>query len=112
MTATPPSGVKTIVEITEEELENDDVKLLKYEDALKNLVKEIGKEDVEEEELIDFAIHKFKETQNDYSSLDIEEPIRPALLIQVDNDSLKNPEIQRNFQNCLNSIEKKLKNMI
>ena len=109
MTATPPTGVKTIVEITEEELENDDLKLLKYEDALKNLVHEIGKENVEEEELIDFAIQKFKETQKKYDSLDIEKPIRPALLIQVDNDSLENIEIKRKFQNSLKSIEKKLK---
>ena len=109
MTATPPSEVKTVVEITEEELKNDDVLLLKYENVLKDLVKEIGEENIEESDLIDFAIQKFTETQKDYSNLDIEKTIRPALLIQIDNDSLENIEIKRRFQNCLKSIEEKLK---
>ena len=111
MTATPPKNAENMIVITNDDLKNDDEYLLKGNMALKGLrlAKEIGREVVEEDELIEFAIRKFKESQKEYESLDLLNPIRPALLIQVNNDSLINEEIKRRFHDCLASIEEKLK---
>ena len=111
MTATPPRNAENMIVIKNDDLKNDDEYLLKGTMALKDfkLLKEIGKEVVEEDELIEFAIKKFKESQKEYAGLDLANPIRPALLIQVNNDSLVNEEIKRRFHDCLASIEKKLK---
>lgn len=58
-----------------------------------------------DEELLDKAIEKFKEIQNDYQKLDIQ--IKPAMLIQVDNEptDLEQKEI---FKNTLQMIKDKL----
>ena len=58
-----------------------------------------------DEELLDKAIEKFKEIQNDYQKLDIQ--IKPAMLIQVDNEPT-DPEQKEIFKNTLQMIKDKL----
>ena len=124
MSATPKS-TERIIEITYEDLEDGDRPkcLLKKSNAIEDLSDEIDKwrkkinhikdnsisasiseenDMISEEELIDFALWKFKESQKEYEKLEL--GIRPALLIQVKNDAEK----KESFRQYLELIEKKL----
>ena len=125
MSATPKKA-KKIIEITHEELVNNDRPkcLLKSIRAIKDLSDEIDKwkekvnkaennlvkntvneesNMISEEELIDFALWKFKQTQKEYEKLEL--GIRPALLIQVKNEAKEKHE---SFREYLELIERKL----
>ncbi len=125
MSATPKRA-KKIIEITHEELKKNDRPkcLLKTIKAIKDLSDEIDKwkekvnkaetnsvksiinkesDMISEEELIDFALWKFKQTQKEYEKLEL--GIRPALLIQVKNEA---KEEQESFKEYLELIERKL----
>ena len=110
-----PRRTKQIIEITSNELENNDGDkcMLKSVNAIQDLTIQINdwekklnkrkKNSLEEEELIDFVIWKFKKSQKEYQDLNLQ--IRPALLIQVKNRIQKAEE---EFKQCLELVEKKL----
>ncbi len=104
MSATPREAAKIII-LTHEEIMNDDIKLLKGEEASGNLSKILGNNSTEAD-LIKHVLDQFKKSQAEYAKL--KPVIRPALLIQIDNDSEINPERKRLYEKGLNLIRKKL----
>lgn len=103
MTATPKTRLN-LVELTNDELVNDEVNLLKSKMHKTSLIGEISNEDI-----IDEAIEKFKEIKKQYSRIS-ENSIRPALLIQVMNESdyEKDPIKHDLFKEQMAMLEKKL----
>ena len=104
MSATPKEAAK-IIKLTHEEIMNDDIKLLKGKEASGNLGKILGNNSTEAD-LIEHVLSQFKKSQVEYAKL--KPIIRPALLIQIDNDSEVNPERRRLYEKGLNLIRKKL----
>ena len=78
---------------------------LKEKRASGNLSKILGKNSTEAD-LIEHVLGQFKKLQAEYAKL--KPVIRPALLIQIDNDSEVNPERRRLYEKGLNLIHKKL----
>lgn len=80
MTATPNGDYPTL-ELTSEELMDDGVFLLKNKPIFNPL-----KENVSGiEGVLNESIKKFGEIQTEYSSLDLDKQIRPAMLVQIDS---------------------------
>ena len=104
MSATPREAVK-IIKLTHEEIMNDDIKLLKGKEASGNLRKILGN-NFTEVDLIEHVLDQFKKSQAEYAKL--KPLIRPALLIQIDNDSEVNSEKRRLYEKGVNLIRKKL----
>ena len=84
---------------------NDEIKLLKGKEASGNLRKILGNNSTEAD-LIEHVLDQFKKSQAEYAKL--KPVIRPALLIQIDNDSEVNPERRRLYEKGLDLIRKKL----
>lgn len=106
MTATPNGNVQNRVVLQEKDLNNpllnEDRWLLKT-----NQVSLLNKS-LDNAEILANAIERFRQIKNDYKKLDI--VIRPAMLIQVDNDSSTNNEIAQKFKQNLENIKKELNN--
>jgi len=108
MTATPNYKDQTInkVILSEEDLnnpiKNDGRYLLKTTPVM--LLNGV----MTDEELLDNAIEQFKQRKKEYKELESEDIyIRPALLVQVDNDSKTDSEKSRLFFETLDLIKKK-----
>jgi len=97
------------VELTEREL-NDRIKnenkwLIKCEP------KSVNDEEYTDENLLDKSIETFKQVQKEYKELEKNGVfIRPAMLIQVDDESKTNAERQETFEKTLKMIKTKLSN--
>ncbi|MBN0919353.1 DEAD/DEAH box helicase [[Mycoplasma] gypis] len=109
MTATPKEINENFVEITEEDLKNDEVKLLK-----ENLVFNSGLNDnyelssIDSFDFLDVAIQKFKQIKEEYKDPHDKwglKRINPAMLIQFDN---KTKGREKEFEDAKNKIIKKL----
>ncbi|WP_240463386.1 hypothetical protein [Mycoplasma procyoni] len=108
MTATPNND-NEVVELTEKELNNDQIKLLKpikkYNDDLENA------ELLDNQTILRTACAKFKRIKELYNSPQ-EEPglvgINAAMLIQVENSSTKDKEKQKKFDENIDLIIKVL----
>ena len=110
MTATPSYNDNSIhkVVLTEEDLNNPIKNEGKY--LLKTHAVTLLKGSMNDEDMLKDAISKFKIIKNEYRELEKDGVyIRPAMLIQVDNDSNKDLDKSQKFQDTLNLIEKKLK---
>ena len=110
VTTTPPRTATNLIKITDMDLEDGDKSLLKSNMVLNyyDFVKEVGKEIAGDAELLDFVIPKFKESQQEYVSLALSDPIRPALLIPIGNEARRSNHEKKQFQNHLQLLEKKL----
>lgn len=73
---------------------------------IKDTPQKIGDTTNSDEELLDKAISEFKKVQKEYNGLDV--IIRPAMLIQVDNEPT-DIEKKQQFQSSLKMIKDKLK---
>ena len=104
MSATPKEAAR-IINLTYKDIMNDDLKLLKGKEASADLNKVLTS-NATEADLIDHVLEQFKKSQTEYARL--KPVIRPALLIQIDNDSEVNPERRRLYKKGLNLIRKKL----
>ncbi|MFC3848418.1 DEAD/DEAH box helicase family protein [Helicobacter baculiformis] len=96
------------VEITQSELEKSGAQTGQY--LLKNQAKILENEAFEDSKLIDQAIERFKEIKEAYQKLEQEGVfIRPAMLIQVDNqpDAKKQPDAFTKWQNTLQELKAK-----
>lgn len=106
MTATPdytnPSTQK--VELKERDLNNPSLNEGKY--LLKTKPVCLLKESLEDTQVLEDAIAEFKTIKKQYAELNI--GIRPAMLIQVDNDAPKDPIKSREFHNGIAKIKKTL----
>lgn len=102
MTATPKTRLN-LVELTKEDMENDGVYLLKQTISKTEQIGEISNE-----QIIDEAIRKFKNSKIEYGTLD--HRIRPAMLIQIMNeaDEIRDPEKNKQFVETLSLLESKL----
>ena len=106
MTATPKDS-KNFVELTNEEMSDDGVYLLKTKPELpKNLDFE-----TDNGKLIDDAIETFIKSKKNYASIK-NYIIYPAMLIQIMNDADENKDFQKNkdFKEGLELLERKLSN--
>lgn len=106
MTATPDfrnQNTKKII-LTENELNNPVLNEGKY--LLKTNPVVLLDRDLKDDEILDSAIEKFKEIKQKYQDLNI--GIKPAMLIQVDNDSTKDAVKSQLFIETLEKIKKKL----
>lgn len=107
MTATPdfrnPNTKKIILK--EEQLNNPLLNEGKY--LLKTNPVVLVNRDLENDDILDSAIEKFKEIKQKYQDLNI--GIKPAMLIQVDNDSNKNAERAEEFKEALKKVKLKLR---
>lgn len=107
MTATPdfrnPNTKKIILK--EEQLNNPLLNEGKY--LLKTNPVVLVNRDLENDDILDCAIEKFKEIKQKYQDLNI--GIKPAMLIQVDNDSNKNAERAEEFKEALKKVKLKLR---
>ncbi|MGY6172234.1 DEAD/DEAH box helicase family protein [Candidatus Mycoplasma pogonae] len=93
MTATP-KNLNYLIELTPEELENDEKFLLKTEGEYPKL------EEIEEDYFaLKNAIKKFKEIQKEYKKLEKDEIyINPAMLIQVRSEDSKGSAAEKKFK--------------
>ena len=106
MTATPDfrnQNTKKII-LTENELKNPVLNEGKY--LLKTNPVVLVNKDLKNDDILDNAIEKFKEIKQKYQDLNI--GIKPAMLIQVDNDSTKDAVKSREFKEALEKVKKKL----
>lgn len=97
------------VELTEKDLnnrmQNENKWLIKNDPQVKN------EEEYTDENLLDKSIKTFKDVQKEYKELEKNGVfIRPAMLIQVDDESKTNIERQETFENTLKMIKTKLSN--
>ncbi len=102
MTATP-KGRHKLIELSENDLLEDNVYLLKN----KAKVNDFSRENSSTKELLDDAILKLKEIKKKYNTLDFD--IRPAMLIQVDSKNQKDitpTEYEENINEIILQIEK------
>ena len=95
------------VELTEKELNEP------YKNENKWLIKDklqiVNDEEYTDENLLDKSIETFKQVQGEYKRLEAENVfIRPAMLIQVDDESKTNAERQETFEKTLKMIKTKL----
>ncbi|MDW2892958.1 DEAD/DEAH box helicase family protein [Mesomycoplasma ovipneumoniae] len=106
MTATPKTDLP-LVHLSEKDLSQDDVQLLKTKKN-HNLDLEIGK-DYDDEEILEIACKKFNEIKKQYND-NIKEPglegINPAMLIQIDNSSEKDAQKAEKFDENIKKIIK------
>lgn len=106
MTATPDfinQNTKKII-LTENELNNPVLNDGKY--LLKTNPVVLLDRDLKNDEILDHAIEKFKEIKQRYNELNI--GVKPAMLIQVDNDSNEDAERAREFKEALEKTKKHL----
>ncbi len=111
MTATFDTKDSSInrVELTEDEL-NDYIKN-ENKWLVKNNVIVVNEKEYTDEKLLDKSIETFKQVQDEYKQLEEQNVfIRPAMLIQVDDESKTNMERQETFENTLKMIKTKLSN--
>ncbi|TDV24116.1 type III restriction enzyme [Mycoplasmopsis mustelae] len=106
MTATPDTSAECI-ELSEKDLETDEIKLLKsykkYNAGLEHLTT------IDNETILQKACEVFLEIKKLYNDNELEPGlygINPAMLIQVENDSFTNKEQNEKFQKNLASIIK------
>ena len=101
MTATP-SGINSHkVELKESELNNPILNDGKY--LLKTTPVSLLNRDLKDDEVLEDAIINFKKIKEDYAKLNL--GIRPALLIQVDNDSTTDKVRAQEFAESLSKIK-------
>lgn len=111
MTATPPDYVQNndIVEITEEDLNSDNLKLIKtnliHNEDINDEVNLIDNK-IDDKQILKIACKKFKQLQKEYQEYNKKNnqkgSIRPAMLIQVDSESKEKENDQ--FQKYINEI--------
>ncbi len=107
MTATPNPDLP-LVRLSEEDLRQDKIKLLKFTKC-HNIGLESGK-DYDNEQILEIACQKFKEIKKQYND-NIEEPglvgINPAMLIQIDSRSKKyDQKFYENEEKIIKILEK------
>ncbi|WP_412031246.1 DEAD/DEAH box helicase family protein [Metamycoplasma buccale] len=110
MTATP-RGKNKLIYIDEQELNNDSTKLLKNKQIYNKGIGNLKENEIDDIKLLEQACITFKEIQKEYANNNEElKNIRPAMLIQVDNepDKKKKPNEYEIFQDNINEIIKKL----
>ncbi|SJZ41229.1 DEAD/DEAH box helicase [Mycoplasmopsis verecunda] len=108
MTATPNNPNNKVVEITLDELREDDVKLLKHQLVYNEDLEYVTENDIKDMELLQVAIDKFKELRNQYTDSENKYGLRfiqPAMLIQISD---KNKDKIDEFDQKLDEIEAKL----
>ncbi|MBR1428938.1 MAG: DEAD/DEAH box helicase family protein [Rickettsiales bacterium] len=97
------------VELTEREL-NDRMKN-ENKWLIKDKLQIVNDEEYTDENLLDKSIETFKQVQGEYKKLEEKGVfIRPAMLIQVDDESKTNAERQETFERNLKMIKTKLSN--
>ncbi|MEJ3648497.1 DEAD/DEAH box helicase family protein [Ureaplasma urealyticum] len=104
MTATP-KGIHKLVFIDEKDLMDDDTKLLKDEHVYNLEIKELKEENIDDELLLTTACEQFLKIKEQYSKAKELKNIRPAMLIQVENEPNKKPQKSE----FLDKIEKIIK---
>ncbi|WP_462097531.1 DEAD/DEAH box helicase family protein [Mesomycoplasma hyopneumoniae] len=106
MTATPKTDLP-LVHLSEKDLSQDDIQLLKTQ---KHHNFDLGEgEDYDDEEILEIACKKFNEIKEQYND-NIKEPglvgINPAMLIQIDNSSEKDAQKAQKFEENIKKIIK------
>ncbi|MXR34642.1 DEAD/DEAH box helicase family protein [Mesomycoplasma hyopneumoniae] len=106
MTATPKTDLP-LVHLSEKDLSQDDIQLLKTTPRHnRNLGED---EDYDDEEILEIACKKFNEIKKQYND-NIKEPglvgINPAMLIQIDNSSEKDAQKAQKFDENIEKIIK------
>ena len=93
------------VELTEKELKDPDKNNGKW--LIKCTPRHLRNEAITDKEILTQAIKDFRQVQQEYQSLNI--GIRPAMLIQVDNNPTSNPERSKAFAETLEMAKTLLK---
>ncbi|VEU75537.1 Type III restriction enzyme, res subunit [Mycoplasmopsis maculosa] len=111
MTATPDDNSINLIELSEKELANDNIKLLKSEKVFNEGINNNNEIDnIDNETILEQACLKFKQIKEEYNNSE-KEPglvgIDAAMLIQIDNTS-KDIEKEAKFKETLELIIKKL----
>lgn len=104
MTATPDRSNPNRVELKESELNNLVLNDGKY--LLKTTPVPLLNKDLKDDEVLEDAVARFKDIKRKYAELNV--GIRPAMLIQVDNDSASDKVKALEFSENLNRIKKVL----
>lgn len=104
MTATPDRSNPNRVELKESELNNPVLNDGKY--LLKTTPVPLLNKDLKDDEVLEDAVARFKNIKREYAELNV--GIRPAMLIQVDNDSATDKVKALEFAENLNRIKKVL----
>lgn len=104
MTATPDRSNPNRVELKESELNNPVLNDGKY--LLKTRAVPLLNKDLKDDEVLEDAVARFKNIKREYAELNV--GIRPAMLIQVDNDSASDKVKALEFAENLNKIKKVL----
>ncbi|ENY69292.1 Type III restriction modification system endonuclease subunit, Res [Metamycoplasma auris 15026] len=108
MTATP-KGHNELISLTENDLKEDDILLLKKNGIYNEKLDEIQEETITNKQILEVACKKFKFIKDRYADVDKEptlKNINPAMLIQVNNKDASNKEI---FDANINEILEVLK---
>lgn len=97
------------IELTERELNDPFKNENKW--LIKDKLQVVNDEEYTDENLLDKSINTFKQVQEEYKKLEEKGVfIRPAMLIQVDDESKTNAERQETFEKTLKMIKTKLSN--
>ena len=97
------------IELTERELNDPFKNENKW--LIKDKLQVVNDEEYTDENLLDKSIETFKQVQGEYKKLEENGVfIRPAMLIQVDDESKTNTERQETFERNLKMIKTKLSN--
>ncbi|QKT05575.1 DEAD/DEAH box helicase family protein [Mycoplasma sp. OR1901] len=106
MTATP-KGIYEQVKISEKELKEDDIKLLKINGHLNEGLSETNSEQLSDLELLDVACTKFKEIKQKYITEDgLIDNINPAMLIQVNDKKANDKDFDEKIDNIIKTLKK------
>ncbi|MBU4692712.1 DEAD/DEAH box helicase family protein [Mycoplasma sp. CSL7491-lung] len=106
MTATP-KGIYEQVKISEKELKEDDIKLLKINGHLNEGLSEINSEQLSDLELLDVACAKFKEIKQKYITEEgLIDNINPAMLIQVNDKKANDKDFDEKIENIIKTLKK------
>ncbi|WP_404924467.1 DEAD/DEAH box helicase family protein [Mesomycoplasma hyopneumoniae] len=108
MTATPKTDLP-LVHLSEKDLSQDDIKLLKAKEKENYNPNLESNKDYDDEEILEIACKKFNEIKEQYND-NIKEPglvgINPAMLIQIDNSSEKDAQKAQKFEENIKKIIK------
>ncbi|MBU4692794.1 DEAD/DEAH box helicase family protein [Mycoplasma sp. CSL7491-lung] len=105
MTATP-KGIYEQVKISENELKEDDIKLLKTTGHLNQGLSEINNEQLDDLRLLDIACNKFNQIKQKYiTEKGLIDNINHAMLIQVNDKKADNTNFDQKIKKIIQKLE-------
>ncbi|WP_434342433.1 DEAD/DEAH box helicase family protein [Mycoplasma capricolum] len=105
-TTATPKGNHELVLLTEQDLEEDNMFLIKSKSYFNKGLEQIREENIEDEDILDKACEEFKKIKEEYSKNENLKNISPAMLIQVQDKYVKT---EKEFDEKIKKIISQLK---